>query len=388
MINVAHPVVGKRERQLIKEVLDSRILASGKYVTQFEQSFARYSGAKFGIASVNGTTSLHTALLMCGVKSGDKVVTTPFSFIATANSILFCNAKPIFADIDPKTFNINPVELEKILKKEKNVKAVLIVHLYGLSCDMDAILELKQKYKFKLIEDSCQAHGAEFKNKKVGSFGDASAFSFYATKNMMTGEGGIILTNDAKFDKYARQVINHGRDAHSTYTVLGYNYRLTNLAAAIGVAQLEQLENWISKRIANAQEYNEAFKDLDFLQIPCVPKNSRHVFHQYTIRVSPSQREEFIKYIADKGIGSGIYYNSVIYNQPFYKQLGYEVGLCKEAEKVAQEVVSLPIHQSLSKADIYKIIKVIKSYKNEYKNNRDRGRILRTASCKNFRTAL
>jgi dTDP-4-amino-4,6-dideoxygalactose transaminase len=388
MINIAYPIIGKRERQLIKEVLASRILASGKYVAQFEESFAKYSGVKFGIATANGTTSLHTALLMCAVKPGDKVVTTPFSFIATANSILFCNAKPIFADIDPKTFNINPVELEKILKKEKNVKVVLIVHLYGLACDMDAILKLKQKYKFKLIEDSCQAHGAEFNNKKVGSFGKASAFSFYATKNMMTGEGGITLTNDAAASKYARQIINHGGNAHSTYNVLGYNYRLTNLAAAIGIAQLEQLENWTAKRIANAQKYNEAFGDLDFLQIPYVPKNCRHVFHQYTIRISPSIREGFMKYLAGNGVGSGIYYNSVIYNQPFYKQLGYKVGLCKEAEKAAREVVSLPVRHSLSKADIYKIIKVVKSYKNEYKNSGNWSRVFRAASRKNFRTTL
>jgi dTDP-4-amino-4,6-dideoxygalactose transaminase len=385
MINIAYPIIGKRELQLIKEVLASRILASGRYVAQFEHSFAKYSGAKFGIATANGTTSLHTALLMCGIKSGDKVVTTPFSFIATANSILFCNAKPIFADICPKTFNINPIELEKILKKEKNVKAVLIVHLYGLACDMDAILKLKQKYKFKLIEDACQAHGAEFDNKKVGSFGEASAFSFYATKNMMTGEGGITLTNDEAASKYARQIINHGRSANSIYAVLGYNYRLTNLAAAIGIAQLERLEKQTTRRIANAQEYNEAFKDLDFLEVPYVPENCRHVFHQYTIRVSSSKRENFIKYLADNGIESGIYYNCVIYNQPFYKRLGYEVGLCKEAEKAAKEVVSLPVRQSLSKADIYKIIKVVKSYKNEYKNSGNRGRVFRATSRKNFR---
>ena len=182
---------------------------------------------------------------MCGIKPGDKVVTTPFSFIATANSILFCGAKPVFADIDPETYNINPLELEKVLKREKNVKAVLIVHLYGLTCDMDAILKLKKKYKFKLIEDACQAHGASYRNKKAGSFGDAAAFSFYATKNMMTGEGGITLTNDAKMDKYGRQIINHGREGHLIHTVLGYNYRLTNLEAAIGIDQIEQLESWI-----------------------------------------------------------------------------------------------------------------------------------------------
>ncbi|MDR3256293.1 MAG: DegT/DnrJ/EryC1/StrS family aminotransferase [Endomicrobium sp.] len=363
MITVAYPIIGKKEKQLIKEVLDSRMLASGKYVVQFEQSFAKYSGAKFSIANANGTTALHTALLMCKIKPGDKVITTPFSFIATSNSILFCGAKPIFVDIDPKTFNINPVELEKTLKKERSIKAVLIVHLYGLPCDMDAILKLKKKYKFKLIEDSCQAHGAKFKNRKVGSFGDAAAFSFYATKNMMTAEGGITLTNDVKADKYGRQIINHGRKDHLTHTVLGYNYRLTNLAAAIGIAQLEQLEGWIEKRIENAQKYNEAFKELDFLQTPYVPKNCRHVFHQYTIRVPLSEREKIIKYLAKNGIGSGIYYDTVLYKQPFYKQLGYKAGLCKEAEKAASEVLSLPVHPSLSKADTDKIINVVKGYK-------------------------
>lgn len=363
MINVACPIIGKKERKLIKEVLDSKILASGKYVSGFEQSFAKYCGTKYGIATSNGTTALHTALLMCGVKPKDKVITTSFSFIATANSILFCGTKPIFVDIDPKTFNIDPIKLEETLKKEKNVKAVLIVHLYGLTCDMDAILKLKKKYGFKLIEDACQAHGAEFKNKKAGSFSDASAFSFYATKNMMTGEGGIVLTNNKDYDKYGRQVINHGRDGHSTHTVLGYNYRLTNLVAAIGIAQLEQLESWIAKRIENANMYNKAFKNLGFLQTPFIPKNSRHVFHQYTLRVDAKEREKFIKHLANNGIASGIYYNNVMYNQPFYKQLGYKKGICKEAEKAACKVLSIPVHPSLTKSEIEKIIKTIKSYK-------------------------
>ncbi|AKL97834.1 DegT/DnrJ/EryC1/StrS family aminotransferase [Endomicrobium proavitum] len=363
MINIAAPVIGQKERKLINEVLDSRILAAGKYVTQFEQSFAKYSGAKFGIANANGTTSLHTALLMCGVKAGDKVVTTPFSFIATSNSILFCGAKPVFADIEPETFNISADSLEKILKKEKNVKAVVIVHLYGLPCDMDAILKLKKKYKFKLIEDACQAHGAQYKNKKVGSFGDAAAFSFYATKNMMTGEGGITLTNDAKADKYGRQIINHGRDGHSTFTVLGYNYRLTNLAAAIGIAQLEQLESWIAKRISNANKYNEAFKDLAFLQTPIVPLKTRHVFHQYTIRINPAEREKFMQYLKDNGVGCGIYYDCVLYKQPYYKQLGYKSGLCPNAEQAAKEAVSLPVHPSLSAADVQRVIDVVRGYK-------------------------
>ncbi|MDR2427114.1 MAG: DegT/DnrJ/EryC1/StrS family aminotransferase [Endomicrobium sp.] len=363
MIPIAHPVIEEEEKKLIEEVLDSRMLASGKYVETFERDFAQYCSTKFAISAANGTAALHTALLTCGIKPGDKVVTTPFSFIATSNSILFCSAKPIFADIDPETYNISPAELEKILKKEKNVKAVLIVHLYGLACDMDAILKLKKKYKFKLIEDACQSHGAEYKGKKVGSFGDAAAFSFYATKNMMTGEGGIVLINDAKSDKYARQIINHGRDGHSTFTVLGYNYRLTNLAAAIGIEQLKKLEKWTSKRIENAQKYNNSFKELDFIKTPFIPKSSRHVFHQYTVRIKAGERNKFMNYLKENGIGCGIYYDTVLYRQPYYKKLGYKAGLCPQAEKATKEVVSLPVHPSLSDSDIDKIIKVIKGYK-------------------------
>ncbi|MDR2192592.1 MAG: DegT/DnrJ/EryC1/StrS family aminotransferase [Endomicrobium sp.] len=363
MINAASPIIGDKEKKLTAEVLSSKMLASGKYVKDFEAAFAAYCGAKFAIANANGTTALHTALLTAGVKAGDKVITTPFSFIATSNSILFCGAKPIFCDIDPETFNIDPVLLEESLKKEKNVKAVIIVHLYGLPCNMDAILKLKKKYKFKLIEDACQAHGAEFKGKKVGSFGDASAFSFYATKNMTTGEGGATLTNDASSEKYARQIINHGRDGHSTFTVLGYNYRMTNIAASIGIVQLEQLEGWIKKRISNADKYNEAFKDLKFLKTPIVPLHTRHVFHQYTVRVKPKERESFMSYLKDNGVGCGVYYDCVLYNQPFYKKLGYKNGLCPQAQQAAKEVVSLPVHPSLSKADIEKVIKTVLSYK-------------------------
>ncbi|MDR2860571.1 MAG: DegT/DnrJ/EryC1/StrS family aminotransferase, partial [Elusimicrobiota bacterium] len=358
----ASPFIGKEERRLINEVLDSRILASGKYVETFEKQFADYCGVKYAIANNNGTAALHTALIACGIKSGDKVVTTPFSFIATSNSILFCAAKPIFADIDPKTFNIDPVSLEKILIKEKNVKAVIVVHLYGLMCDMDAIMKLKKKYKFKLIEDCAQAHGALYKGKKAGSFGDAAAFSFYATKNMMTGEGGMTLVSDAKADKYARQIINHGRDGHSTFTVLGYNYRMTNLEAAIGIAQLKQIENWIEKRNENAAKYARAFEDLDFIKIPFIPKGQRHVFHQYTIRIKSQNRTDFMDYLKGKGVGCGIYYDTVLYRQPYYKKLGYKAGICPIAEETVKEVVSIPVHPLLSNEDRNIIINAVRGY--------------------------
>jgi dTDP-4-amino-4,6-dideoxygalactose transaminase len=180
---------------------------------------------------------------------------------------------------------------------------------------------------------------------------------------MMTGEGGMVLTNDAKADKYARQIINHGRDGHSTFTVLGYNYRMTNLAASIGIAQLEQLESWIAKRISNADKYNEAFKNLDFIKTPVVPLKTRHVFHQYTLRIDEKERENFMQYLKAAGISCGVYYDCVLYKQPYYKKLGYKDGLCPQAQQAAKEVVSLPVHPSLSASDVEKVIKTVRNYK-------------------------
>lgn len=362
MISLVRPVFGKKEKQLINEVIDSGIIASGKYVEQFEQKFAKLSGAKYGIACSNGTTALHTALVACGVKSGDKVITTPFTFIATANSILYCGAKPIFADIDPKTYNIDPESVEKILKTQK-VKAVICVHLYGLASDMNALLKLKKKYKFALIEDACQAHLAKYKNKTVGAIADAGAFSFYATKNMTTGEGGIVLTNNSKTDQLSRQIINHGRSGHSTHTLLGYNYRLTNICAAMGIAQSEQIQEWTKKRIANAKKLSEGLKDIDFVEVPFTPKECVHVYHQYTLRIKKGLRDKFAQYLQNNGIGCGVYYPEVIYKQPLYKNLGYKKGLCPVAEQTIKEVLSIPVHPSLKNEDIEYIIKTIKGFK-------------------------
>lgn len=362
MIPLVHPIFGAEEKKIINEVIDSRVVASGKYVEQFEQQFAKLSNAKFGIACSNGTTALHAALLACGVKAGDKVITTPFTFIATANSILFCGAKPIFADIDPETYNICPKSVEKILKTQK-VKAVVCVHLYGLASDMGALLKLKKKYKFALIEDACQAHLAGYNGKIVGAIGDASAFSFYATKNMTTGEGGIILTNDKNIDSLSRQFINHGRAGHSTHTVLGYNYRLTNISAAMGIVQCKQIQKWTKQRIKNANKLSSGLKNLKFVQVPVVPKGYTHVFHQYTVRIKNGLRDQFMKYLQDNGIGCGVYYPEVIYKQPLYKDLGYKGSISPVAEQAVKEVLSLPVHPALKEKDIKFIINTIKNFK-------------------------
>lgn len=365
MIPLVHPIFGREEKKILNEVVDSRILASGEYVDKFEKAFAGYCGSKYGIAASNGTTALHAALLACGIKKGDMVLTTPFSFIATANSVLYCGAKPVFADIDPETYNISAAAAEAILKKDRSIRALLIVHLYGMPADMSAIMRLSKKYKVPVIEDCAQAHGAKFKGRTVGSFGAAAAFSFYATKNMTTGEGGIVLTNSAAIDALARQVVNHGRSGHSTHTLLGYNYRLTNLAAAIGLVQLGKLDGWSVARRRNAAFLNKHLGGLGFLSVPVLPEDREPVFHQYTVRVKAGLRDRFMKHLAAKGIGCGIYYPAAIYRQPLYLDLGYRKGICPEAEKAAAEVVSLPVHPSLKQEDLRKIVEAVQAFGEE-----------------------
>jgi dTDP-4-amino-4,6-dideoxygalactose transaminase len=362
MIPLVHPIVGAEEKKVLNGIIDSRILASGAYVTEFEKRCAARFGTKYAVAVSSGTTALHAALLACGIKPGDKVLTTPFSFIATANSILFCGAKPLFADIDPRTFNLDPAAAEAVLRREKNVKAVIVVHLYGMPADMDAFMKLKRKYGFILIEDCAQAHGATFRGKTIGSFGDASAFSYYATKNVMCGEGGAVQTNNARIDRLARQIINHGRAGHSTHTILGYNFRLTNLAAGVGVVQLGKLDEWNAARVRNAAFLNAAFTGLPRLQTPFTPPHASPVYHQYTIRVPAGRRTAFMAHLKNKGVGSGVYYPYAIYRQPLYRDLGYRAGLCPEAEKASREVVSLPVHPALTVKDRETVAAAVRSF--------------------------
>ncbi|MDR2772228.1 MAG: DegT/DnrJ/EryC1/StrS family aminotransferase [Elusimicrobiota bacterium] len=362
MIDLAVPFIGSREKIEVSGVLESKMIACGEVVAEFERQFAKYHRAKYAVAVVNGTAALHTALLACGVKPGDKVITTPFSFVATGNSILHCGAKPIFVDIDPDTFNIDPVVLAKTLAIEKNIKAVLLVHLYGLMCDMDPILKLQRKYKFKLIEDCAQAHASKYKGKFAGTFSDAASFSFYATKNITTGEGGMTFFPTQKSADYARQIINHGRAGHSSFTVLGYNYRMTNILAAIGLEQLEHLKEWTLIRQQNAAIYQKELGRLEDIKIPITPKGYSHSFHQYTLRVPAPQREDFMQHLRKNDVGCGIYYDQVIYRQPLYRKLGYKAGICPKAEQAAKEVVSIPVHPLVGKG-ITKVIEAIRSYK-------------------------
>ena len=335
MINIAKPIIGEEEIKAVTNVLNSGILAQGKNISEFEENFAKYVDSYHGIATSSGTTALHAALLAHGIGNGDEVITSPFSFIATANSILAVGAKPIFVDIDKNNFNINPDLIQE--KINKKTKAVMSVSLFGLTPDMDKISKIVSDNKLILIEDNAQAHGAEFKGKKAGSFGTA-CFSFYPTKNMTTSEGGIITTNNKDVADKARMIISHGSKIRYQHDIFGYNFRMTSLAAALGLVQLKKLDEFNKKRIENA---NYLIKNLNNLNItlPVAKENYKHVYHQFTIMVE--NRDEVLKKLHEKEIKADIFYPKPIYEQPFYKNLGYTGKNLEVSQEVCKKVLSL-----------------------------------------------
>ena len=356
MINIAKPIISDEEIEAVTEVLKSGMLAQGPKVDEFEKKFAEYSEAKYGIATSSGTTALHTALVAAGVERGDEVITTPFTFAATSNSILYSDATPVYADIDPKTFNLNPEKIEE--KITDKTKAIVPVHLYGQPADMDPILEIAEKHDLKVIEDAAQAHGSTYKGKKIGSIGDLGCFSFYPTKNMTTGEGGMVTTNDDDLAEKSAMIRAHGESKRYEQSLLGYNYRMTDIAASIGIVQLKSIDKFNEKRNENAKYLSEGLSDVEGITTPCVDSNVTHVFHQYTIRVC-KDRDEFKQFLTDNEIGTGVHYPIVLYKQPYYQNLGI-TGNCPEAELAANQVISLPVHPSLTTEELDTIIETVK----------------------------
>lgn len=364
MISIAKPIIGEDEIKRVVDVMNSGVIAQGAVVKEFEEKFSQFNGCAGAVAASNGTTALHVALMSAGVGYNDNVITTPFTFIATSNSILYCGAKPIFADIDERTFNIDPAKIEEIIESGTSVKAILIVHLYGLACDMDRIMKICQKRNITLIEDCAQAHGATYNGRMVGTFGKSSAYSFYPTKNMTTGEGGMITSMEKEVLDEARMIREHGANKEYLHENIGYNYRMTNISAAIGLAQLEKLPEYNARRKKNAQYLMEELNDLDWLTLPYVPKYAGHVFHQFTVKVKDeSMRDKLAEHLRSKGVGSKVYYPMGINHQPFYKKLGYGEIKLPVTEKLAKEVLSLPIHPALIKDDLMQIKDAIRSFK-------------------------
>jgi dTDP-4-amino-4,6-dideoxygalactose transaminase len=355
---MAKPQIGDDEKQAVMEVLDSGMIAQGPRVKAFEDAFAEMCGVKHAIATTSGTTALHVALLANGIGPGDEVITSAFTFIASTNSILFTGAKPVFVDLDPHTFNLDADLIEAAITPK--TKAIMPVHLYGLACDMDPIIQIAEKHGLKIIEDACQSHGATYKNKKVGSFGTGT-FSLYPTKNITSGEGGMITTDDPVVDEKCRVIRQHGMRKRYYHDELGYNFRMTDVHAAIGLAQLKKLGKFNSIRQANAKFLSENLKGV---VVPFVPEGQTHVFHQYTIRVPNGKRDELRTHLQEREVGSEVYYPVPIHQQSFYvSDLGYNDSL-PETENAAQEVLSLPVHAGLTPSDLELIVAALNEFTN------------------------
>ncbi len=359
MIPLVSISIDEDVRIAVTEVLKSGQLAEGPVVKEFEKQFAKYIGTRHAVAVNSGTAALHVALLAAGIEPGDQVITSPFSFIASANCCLYCGAEPVFADINPRTFNILPENIEKMITAR--TKAVVVTHLYGQPCDMDEITSICENNGLILVEDACQAHGAEYKNRKVGSFG-IGCFSFYATKNILTGEGGMITTDSDAIAEKAAVIRNHGRREQYLHDTLGYNFRMTDIAAAIGIGQMKKLDECNLIRNKNAAYLTEEINKINGLIPPYIAPDRKHAFHQYTIRVTEDfglSRDELHENLTRNNIGSSVIYPVPIHKQPYYRKLGYNDYL-PASESVAGEVLSIPVHPMLTDENLNTIVRGLK----------------------------
>lgn len=354
MIPIASPHMGPDEQAAVAEVLASGLLVQGAKTAEFERQFAQVCGVREAVAVSNGTAAIHLALLAHGIGPGDEVITTPFSFAATANTIMLVGAKPVFVDIEPETFNLDPSKVEAAITP--STKAIMPVHLYGHPAAIPEFQEIARKHHLILIEDACQAHAASYQGQAVGSFGTGT-FSFYATKNITTGEGGMVTTNDPEIADRVRLWRSHGQRERYLHEEIGFNMRMTDIQAAIGLAQLPNLERWTERRIANAAALSERLSDV--VKTPVTRPGYRHVFHQFTIR-APHDRDAFAAELQKRGVGTGVHYPRPIHQQPYYQRLGF-TGSFPVAEAAAREVLSLPVHPAVSEADIEKIAQEVRA---------------------------
>lgn len=350
MIPMARPLIGQSEIDAVVEVLRSGQLAQGRVVEEFEHRFAGILGCEHAVATTSGTTALHVALLSHGIGPGDEVITTSFSFIASANSILYTGATPVFADIDMDTLTIDPDDVER--KITPRTRAIMPVHLYGNPANLDRLTEIAEAYGLELIEDACQAHGATLHGRAVGTFG-TGVFSFYPTKNVMSGEGGMIATNDGHIAEQARLIRAHGMPRRYVHEILGFNFRLSNIHAAIGLVQLDSLAEWTRQRRANAARLEAGLQGCGVAFQRVLP-GAEHVYHQFTIRI-PDGRDQLAVELREQGIGSEVYYPIPIHEQKVYRDRGYD-DVLPNTERAAREVLSLPVHPSVTDAEISHVI--------------------------------
>jgi dTDP-4-amino-4,6-dideoxygalactose transaminase len=361
----------KAQYDSIRDEIDAaihRVVRSGQFilgseVKAFEEEMAAYCGTRFAVGVASGTDALYLVLLACGIKAGDEVITTPFTFIATAESIAKCGAKPVFADIGPKTYNIDPKQIE--LKITNKTRAILPVHLYGQPAAMEPILGLGKEYNLQVIEDCAQALGAEYEGKKVGSLGDAGCLSFFPSKNLGAyGDGGMVVTNDAQIVETVRILRVHGSKASYQHVMHGFNSRLDALQAAILRVKLKHLDRWNELRRNKAALYTKLLSQIDGIEPPHSERHAESSCNYYTVRIKGSRlnRNELRNHLESKSIQTAVYYPLSLHLQEVYKYLGYKPGDFPQSELFQEQVLSLPMYPELSEERIEEVVGEIKSF--------------------------
>lgn len=356
-ISVAAPQIGDEERNAVLAVLDSGQLAQGPVVEAFEREFAAWCGAKHAVAVNSGTAALHLLMLAHGIREGDEVITTPFTFVASANAALFVGARPVFVDIEPETYCLDPSKVEAAITPR--TRAIMPVDLYGHPAAIGELREIAERRGLVLIEDACQAHGAAIGALKTGALGVSASFSFYPTKNMTTAEGGMVTTGDAEVASRVAVLRQHGATHRYHHDLLGYNFRLTDIAAAIGRAQLAKLDRFNEARRRNASVLDEGLARLPGVVTPRELPGYRHVYHQYTVRIE-GDRDKFQERLRQLGVGTAVHYAVPVHRQPLYLELGYADVSAPVAEKMASQVLSLPVHPGLTDSDLDRIIEAVR----------------------------
>ena len=356
LIPINLPKIGEEEVQAVVKVLRSDMLTSGlgagPQVTEFEKSFADFACAKHAVAVNTGTAALHSAVLAVGVKQGDEVILPSFTFVATAEAIVLTGAKPVFTDIDPKTYNLSPSEVEKAITKK--TKAIMPVDLYGFSADMKPLLEIAAKHNLAIVEDAAQAHGTTYEGKPAGAFADTACWSLYASKNITTGEGGIITTNNDQIAETLRMIRTHGEKTKYSSLMLGTNYRMSEIQAAIGNVQLKKLPSFIAKRRQNATQLTKILAKNSKLVLPYESKDRLHSWYLYTAKLkdgTEDERNHLVEGLKKKGIGAEVYYINPVHQMPFYRENFGRANL-PETEKASKQVFSLPIHPGVTEDQI------------------------------------
>ncbi|PDY92854.1 UDP-4-amino-4,6-dideoxy-N-acetyl-beta-L-altrosamine transaminase [Bacillus toyonensis] len=359
--------------QAVVDVLKGDFLTTGPMVQQFEEAIAKYVGAKYAVSFSNGTAALHAACYAAGITEGDEVITTPMTFVASANCILYQGGQPVFADIDNETYNISPKSIEEMITNK--TKAIIPVHFTGQPVELEAIQKIAKENNLIIIEDAAHALGATYKNKKIGSIGDMTMFSFHPVKHITTGEGGVITTNNPLFYEKLVQFRTHGieRNPHKLLEnhgpwyyemqFLGYNYRITDIQAALGISQLSKLDSFIKIRKKYVDIYNKEFSSLSEIIIPKQLPQTSSSWHLYIIRLNTKllkcNRKEVYEALQRENIGVNVHYIPV-HLQPFYQKLGFEKGVCPQAENVYEEIITLPLFPKMTEADVWDVIQAVR----------------------------